>query len=60
MFYSNSMFVQDRVLVATHKRRRFLKEISASQKICSVSRNSCFNKISLPVEGRIGSTVRKK
>ena len=38
-FCINNLFPEDKVTVATQKKRRFLKEISAGQKICSTSSN---------------------
>ena len=49
----NKVFFHKTVKLAIHKRRQFLKEISIRRKISSPSS-------SLPLEGIIGSTFRKK
>ena len=38
----NNLFLQDTVTVVTHKKRRYLKEISTNEKICSTSSNKDF------------------
>ena len=48
------------VTLATYKRRQFLKEIAIRWKICFPSSNNFLIKVSLPLEGIIGSTFRKK
>ena len=47
------------VTLATHKRRQLLMEISIRRKICSHTNKKIFH-YSLPLEGVIGSTFRKK
>ena len=48
-------------MLATRKRSQFLKQISIRRKICFPSSNTkFFVVISLPLEGIIGFTFRKK
>ena len=59
-FGFNNFCLKDTVTLATYKRRQFLKEIAIRWKICFPSSNNFLIKVSLPLEGIIGSTFRKK